>query len=68
MSVIDDIYRSIGRLKTEGLSILIVDKDIRALSAVADMHYVLEKGRVVWSGDSAALSENDEVQHKYLGV
>jgi len=63
-----DIYRSIGRLKIEGLSILMVDKDIKALSAIADMHYVLEKGRVVWSGDSAALLGNDEVQHKYLGV
>ena len=63
-----DIYRSIGQLKTEGLSILMVDKNIKALSAIADMHYVLEKGRVVWSGDSAALLGNDEVQHKYLGV
>lgn len=63
-----DIYRSIGLLKTEGLSILVIDKDLKALSSIADIHYVLEKGRVVWSGDSAALSANDEVRHRYLGV
>jgi branched-chain amino acid transport system ATP-binding protein len=63
-----DIYRSIEQLKAEGLSILVIDKDVRALTRVADRHYVLEKGRVVWSGDSASLSENREVQHRYLGV
>jgi branched-chain amino acid transport system ATP-binding protein len=63
-----DIYRSIERLKAEGLSILVIDKDVRALTRIADRHYVLEKGRVVWSGGSAELGENREVQHRYLGV
>jgi branched-chain amino acid transport system ATP-binding protein len=63
-----EIYRSIERLKAEGLSILVIDKDVRALSRVADRHYVLEKGRVVWNGSSAELSANVEVQHRYLGV
>jgi branched-chain amino acid transport system ATP-binding protein len=63
-----DIYRSIEQLKAEGLSILVIDKDVRALTRVADRHYVLEKGRVVWSGDSAQLRDNRDVQHRYLGV
>jgi branched-chain amino acid transport system ATP-binding protein len=63
-----DIYRSIAQLKAEGLSILVIDKDVRALTEVADVHYVLEKGRVVWSGGSTELRANQEVQHKYLGV
>jgi len=63
-----DIYRSIGRLKAEGLSILVIDKDVKALARVADRHYVLEKGRVVWTGTSAELSANEAVQHRYLGV
>jgi len=63
-----DIYRSIERLKAEGLSILVIDKDLRALTRIADRHYVLEKGRVAWSGSSAALQENSDVQHRYLGV
>jgi len=63
-----EIYRSIEKLKAEGLSILIIDKDVRALSRVADRHYILEKGRVVWSGNSAGLLANQEIQHRYLGV
>ncbi|MDA1116503.1 MAG: ABC transporter ATP-binding protein [Proteobacteria bacterium] len=63
-----DIYASIEQLKAEGLSILVIDKDVRALTRVADRHYVLEKGRVVWSGSSAALSDARDVQHRYLGI
>jgi len=63
-----EIYRSIEKLKAEGLSILIIDKDVKALSRVADRHYVLEKGRVVWSGTSSELSASPEIQHRYLGV
>ncbi len=63
-----DIYRSIERLKAAGLSILIIDKDVKTLIRVADVHYMLEKGRVAWSGDSAALAASEDVQHRYLGV
>ena len=63
-----EIYRSIARLKSEGLSILVIDKDVAALTRVADRHYVLEKGRVVWRGTSAELSASADIQHRYLGV
>ena len=63
-----EIYRSIERLKQAGLSILLIDKDVRALIRVADVHYMLEKGRVVWNGTSAELAANEDVQHRYLGV
>ena len=63
-----EIYQSIERLKSEGLSILVIDKDVKALARLADRHYVLEKGRVVWSGTSAELSANEDMQHRYLGV
>jgi branched-chain amino acid transport system ATP-binding protein len=63
-----EIYASIDRLKAAGLSILIIDKDVKALTRVADRHFVLEKGRVVWTGTSAELAANQDVQHKYLGV
>jgi branched-chain amino acid transport system ATP-binding protein len=63
-----EIYRSIERLKREGLSILVIDKDVKALTRVADRHYVLEKGRVVWSGSSAELAASADLQHRYLGV
>jgi branched-chain amino acid transport system ATP-binding protein len=63
-----EIYRSIEQLKADGLSILVIDKDVKALTRVADRHYVLEKGRVVWSGSSSALAADTNVQHRYLGV
>ena len=63
-----EIYRSIERLKAEGLSILLIDKDVRALTRAADVHYVLEKGRVLWTGTSAQLAASQDVQHRYLGV
>jgi branched-chain amino acid transport system ATP-binding protein len=63
-----EIYRSVERLKASGLSILIIDKDVKALTRIADTHYVLEKGRVVWTGSSAQLEAAEDVQHRYLGV
>jgi len=63
-----EIYRSIEQLKAEGLSILVIDKDVKALTRVADRHYVLEKGRVVWSGSSPELAADRNMQHRYLGV
>ena len=63
-----EIYRSIARLKAEGLSLLVIDKDVKALTRAADRHYVLEKGRVVWTGTSAELAASPDTQHKYLGV
>jgi branched-chain amino acid transport system ATP-binding protein len=63
-----EIYRSIESLKAQGLSILVIDKDVKALTRVADRHYVLEKGRVVWSGSSSELAADANVQHRYLGV
>ena len=63
-----EIYRAIQRLKSEGLSILVIDKDVKALMRVADVHYMLEKGRVVWTGSSTDLAANEDIQHRYLGV
>jgi len=63
-----EIYRAIESLKASGLSILIIDKNLRALTRTADRHYVLEKGRVVWSGVSAELAADREVRRRYLGV
>jgi len=63
-----EIYHSLERLKAAGLSILIIDKDVKALIRVADVHYMLEKGRVVWTGSSPELEASEDVQHRYLGV
>jgi branched-chain amino acid transport system ATP-binding protein len=64
----EEIWRVLALLKGAGQSILIVDKNIKALSRIADRHYVLEKGRVVWSGGTPELRAHPELQRRYLGV
>jgi branched-chain amino acid transport system ATP-binding protein len=63
-----EIWRCLARLKSEGLSILLIDKNIEALTRVADRHVVIERGRVVWTGVSSELKAAPEIQHRYLGV
>ena len=63
-----EIWRCLERVKTAGQSILLIDKNVRALTRIADTHYILEKGRIVWSGSSAELAAHEDVQHRYLGV
>jgi|TARA_B100000929_G_scaffold24493_1_gene18366 branched-chain amino acid transport system ATP-binding protein len=63
-----EIWECLKGLKSSGQSILVVDKNIEALTRFADRHYIIEKGRVVWTGDSKLLSTNKEIQHRYLGV
>jgi branched-chain amino acid transport system ATP-binding protein len=63
-----EIWRCLERLKASGLAVLLIDKNVEALTRLADHHYVLEKGRVVWSGTSVELRAREDVQHRYLGV
>ena len=63
-----EIWRCLEDLKAEGLSILLIDKNVDALARLGDRHHIVEKGRVVWSGDSAALRADVDAQHRYLGV
>ena len=63
-----EIWRCLARLKESGLAILVIDKNVGALTRVADRHFLIERGRVVWSGLSAELAAAPEVQHRYLGV
>ena len=62
------IWRVLERLKAAGQSILVIDKNVEALTRIADRHYVIEKGRIVWSGSSGELRENTGIQHRHLGV
>ena len=63
-----DIWSSLNALKNAGLSILIVDKNLNDLAAIADRHYVIEKGNVVWLGNSQQLTDDSTIKDKYLGV
>jgi branched-chain amino acid transport system ATP-binding protein len=63
-----EIWRCLARLKESGLAILVIDKNVDTLTRVADRHFLIERGRVVWSGLSAELAAAPDVQHRYLGV
>ena len=63
-----EIWRCLARLKGTGLSILVIDKNVGALMRVADRHFLIERGKVVWSGGSSELAAAPDVQHRYLGV
>jgi len=63
-----EIWRCLARLKATGLSVLVIDKNVGALMRVADRHFLIERGRVVWSGGSPELAAAPEVQRRYLGV
>lgn len=64
----DEIWACLQRIKDDGLSILVVDKNIADLIKLADRHYVIEKGKVVWSGTSDELKADETLQERYLGV
>src|SRR5690606_19175572 len=63
-----EIWASLARLRREGLSILVIDKDVDALARLCDRHVILERGRVVWDGSSSDLLAAPEVTHRHLGL
>ncbi|MCU7369574.1 ABC transporter ATP-binding protein [Paucibacter sp. O1-1] len=64
----EEIWRCLDRLREAGQTILVVDKYVRRLIRLADRHSILERGKVVWAGDSAALDADHGLWQRYLGV
>ncbi|TJZ86183.1 ABC transporter ATP-binding protein [Paracoccus hibiscisoli] len=64
----DEIWSCLTRLKDQGEAILIVDKNLSALTRFADRHVVIEKGRTVWSGENTQLLNDITVVERHLGV
>mgnify|MGYP001820243863 CR=1 FL=1 len=64
----EKIWAALADIRKSGLSILLVDKNLKDLLKLADRHFIVEKGQVVWSGNSAQLSRAEDIQHRYLGV
>jgi branched-chain amino acid transport system ATP-binding protein len=63
-----DIWACLERLKGDGQAILVIDKNVEDLARIADRHYVMEKGRVVWSGTSGELRARADLLSEKLGV
>lgn len=62
------IWRCLAVLKQQGLSILVVDKNVDALARVCDRFYVIEKGRVVWQGTPAQFQSDPAIRLDFLGI
>jgi branched-chain amino acid transport system ATP-binding protein len=63
-----EIWSCLSRLRSTGLAMIVIDKNIGPLMNLADRHYILEKGRVVWQGGSDELRAQPQVLQRYLGV
>jgi branched-chain amino acid transport system ATP-binding protein len=66
--IVEQIGRTIARLKREGFTILLVEQNFRFAATVADRHYVVEHGRVVDLVPNADLAASMDKLHEYLGV
>ena len=64
----DEIWDRLADLKRDGLSILVIDKELDALCAFADRHVIIEKGEVAWTGTTPALLADRSLHETYLGI
>lgn len=64
----EEIWRILATLRDAGHAMLVIDKYVQRLIAIADRHVILEKGRVVWSGSSAELDADRGVWARHLGL
>ncbi|MGY3693454.1 branched-chain amino acid transport system ATP-binding protein [Bradyrhizobium sp. USDA 3240] len=64
----DEIWSCLSMLKGRGQSVLVIDKNVGNLTRIADRHYIIERGKTVWSGTSKQLIAEPDLQHKYLGI
>jgi branched-chain amino acid transport system ATP-binding protein len=64
----EEIWNCLSMLKARGQSVLVIDKNVENLARIADRHYIIERGRAVWSGTSEQLTAEPDLQHRYLGI
>jgi branched-chain amino acid transport system ATP-binding protein len=64
----EEIWRCLAQLRAQGQAILVIDKYVQRLVEIADRHTIVERGRVVWRGESAALACDPALWQRHLGV
>jgi len=64
----NEIWKGLQILKAKGLAILVIDKNLESLMKIASYHYIIERGKVVWSGTTEDLRDSQKVKTRYLGV
>ena len=63
-----EIWARLGDLRAAGLALIVIDKEADSVAGLADRHYIVEKGRIAWSGEPAALAANPVLRESFLGV
>jgi branched-chain amino acid transport system ATP-binding protein len=64
----EEIWRCLTALRAQGQTILVIDKYVQRLVGLANRHTIVERGRVVWQGDSAQLAADPALWQRYIGV
>ncbi|HOE42590.1 MAG TPA: ABC transporter ATP-binding protein [Rhodoferax sp.] len=64
----EEIWRCLDQLRAQGQTILVIDKYVHRLIKLADHHTIIERGTVVWQGDSAQLAADPGLWQRYIGV
>lgn len=63
-----ELWKKLTEIKQTGVALLLIDKNLEALSRIAEYHYIVEKGKIVWEGDSDTFRSTSGLKAKYLGV
>src|ERR1700729_1513895 len=64
----EEIWQCLTLLRGAGQSILVIDKNVEHLARICDRHFIIERGKAVWSGTSDELMAEPDLQHRYLGI
>lgn len=66
--VVEEVFRAVQQINKQGVTVLLVEQNVRRSLALADRAYVLEVGRVALEGTGAQLSRDEHVKEAYLGI
>ena len=66
--IVDEVARLITQIRTQGVTVLLVEQNAELALSISDQAYVLETGKIAFSGEARSLRENDQVKKTYLGI
>ncbi len=66
--IVQDVMKTVTRLKTEGIAVLLVEQNVHSALAVSDRAYVMDHGKVVYQGPAGELRDDAALRERLLGV
>lgn len=66
--IVDEIVQQLRQIKESGMPIILVEQNLEVCTQLADRHYIIEQGRMAFTGDNQEFIHNDQVKDRYLGV